>query len=313
MNKKLIALAVAAAAIAPTAFAAGNEVVLYGQVNVGVEISARPGAEPDQTKISNLSSRIGFKGQEDLGDGLSAFFKIESAVAPDDASRSGFGTREAWVGLKGDWGSVAAGRGKSPYTQATEEFDPFYLDDSLGLTNHGSNDNYRINNAIRFDGAYGPVTYSYANSFGENKGAPAGTRSTNDFSMQAKYAAENFSLVGAYGVFKPKAGKAVKRLLLGGTFTMGDLSLSLAGQHRNDGNDKFTDPLLLVGYSMGDLSLQAGAIFWDKDTMANTKTQGTAGLFYNLSKRTVVTGEYTNSYAGVKGHNTFTLGLNHSF
>jgi len=45
------------------------------------------------------TSRIGFKGTEDLGGGMSAFFTIETTVTPNGATALG-GTRQAFVGLK---------------------------------------------------------------------------------------------------------------------------------------------------------------------------------------------------------------------
>jgi predicted porin len=341
MNKKLIALAVAAAALAPAAFAGDNEVVLYGQVNIGIQSTTSQSeavvfgnAAPGQLRVENLSSRIGFKGEEALGGGMKAYFKVETGFKADEPSAGGtgstssrFGSREAWVGLKGDFGQVGLGRGKSPYTNATEEFDPFYQDASLGLTANTLSQ-YRQNNSIRYDYSSGPVSFAISNSFGEDKSSA--NSASNEVSAMFKYNAGAFSVVAGYNGKKPGGMSNQQSVLLGGTATLGDLSLSLAAQNRDQlvnaggSTKKVTDALFLATYGMGDLSLNAGLIAWDKNTGktvdahgnwvgTNAKTQLNLGAFYNLSKRTVVTAEYTENYGGTKNANVFSLALNHSF
>lgn len=323
MNKKFIALAVAAAVVAPAAFAADNEVVLYGQMNVAVQFGktdVNAGADQrDQTAVNSMASRLGFKGQEDLGGGMAAFFQIETEIAPDNAKvtanykGSSFASREGWVGIKGDFGSIKLGRGKSLYTQTTEELDPWFQDQSLGLTANDPGFLYRSDNTVRYDYAAGPVSFGISNSFGENK--TADKNASNDFAVNAKYATDDFSVFGAYDTYRVSATPSVntyKRLVIGGNVIVGDLSVGAAVQSRDNGT-KYTDPMLLVGYTIGNLNLQLGAIAWDKDTAPNTKTQANFGGYYNLSKRTVALVEYSNSYAGVNGNNVFSLGLSHSF
>ncbi|GAB3243951.1 porin [Chitinimonas naiadis] len=322
MNKKLIALAVSAAVMAPAAFAAENQVTLYGQMNLALQATKTPGGS-DQFGVGNLSSRVGFKGQEDLGGGSLAFFQIETGVAPDDASQSRWASREGWLGLKGDFGSIKLGRGKSLYTLATEEFDPWYQDQSLGLT--ANSINYRVDNTIRYEFASGPWSAGLENSFGENKNTPASTRATNALGASAKYTGESFFVVGAVDSYKAKTGPQQKRYYLGGSVALGSFTAGLAAQRRDGGEDqKFTDPLVSFGYTDGNLSLILGAIVWDKDSFKTrdaqgnlvgekAKTQGNFAGYYALSKRTTALVEYSNSYAGQKNNNVLSVGLAHLF
>jgi predicted porin len=60
-------------------------------------------------------ARLGFKGSEDLGGGLKAFHVLEYMLMPDvnagfAGDWSGTATRQAFVGLKGNWGTVVVGR-----------------------------------------------------------------------------------------------------------------------------------------------------------------------------------------------------------
>ena len=94
MNKKLIAAALAGAFVAPVAMA---DVQIYGFISAGVEHAKATGAagnvaDKDQyegrMRIANENSRIGFKGSEDLGNGLKAHWQVEQAINVDDSNSS---------------------------------------------------------------------------------------------------------------------------------------------------------------------------------------------------------------------------------
>lgn len=128
MNKKLIAVALSAAFVAPAAFA---DVTLYGFVAAGVEYASATGATGGSAldakgtvRVANQNSRIGFKGQEDLGNGLKAVWQVESAVAVDGGTPTaangapagtGFATRNSFIGLNGGFGEVRFGRHDDAY------------------------------------------------------------------------------------------------------------------------------------------------------------------------------------------------------
>ncbi|EEF22565.1 conserved hypothetical protein, partial [Ricinus communis] len=103
MKKSLIAIAVLAAT-SSAAFAQSN-VTIYGILDAGIT-SERGGAQGNVTKVTSgaaSASRLGFKGTEDLGGGLSAVFKLEAGVKVDDGAldntNSVLFNREAYVGL----------------------------------------------------------------------------------------------------------------------------------------------------------------------------------------------------------------------
>jgi predicted porin len=126
MKKSLIALAVAGVVAAPAAsFAATANVDFYGKLRISLD-------HLDQSigwQMNDETSRIGFKGAEDLGGGLKAIYQWETGVnigtnAPQVASTGASGTdsagglaggRNTYVGLSGDFGTVLAGRHDTPY------------------------------------------------------------------------------------------------------------------------------------------------------------------------------------------------------
>src|SRR6185437_936883 len=128
MYKKLIALAVAGACVAPAAMAqTANPVTLYGRVYATFEsVEAKGGASPvvRRERVSDQSSLLGVRGKEDLGGGLSAFFQLETAFKPDQNDTT-FAARNSGVGLEGGWGSFIIGRWDTPYKVSTYPVDAF--------------------------------------------------------------------------------------------------------------------------------------------------------------------------------------------
>lgn len=113
MQKKIIALAVAA--LASTAAFAQTNVTVYGVADLGqafVRSSASGNGNDGQGLVGRLdsnSSLIGFKGVEDLGNGLKAIFQMESNIALDTNNGGLNGIRDTYVGLTGGFGTLVAG------------------------------------------------------------------------------------------------------------------------------------------------------------------------------------------------------------
>lgn len=118
MQKKIIALAVAA--LASTAAFAQTNVTIYGIADASVSATTNLGATTGQTgfKVNSgtlSTSRIGFKGVEDLGNGLKAVFVLEYGLGLDTSNGIGYSTtssaiaRQQYVGLTGGFGTAVAG------------------------------------------------------------------------------------------------------------------------------------------------------------------------------------------------------------
>jgi predicted porin len=131
-NTKLtaIALAVAATCSLPLAAQAQSNVTIYGKLYPelvrtdvsgatakGVPVStlsATPAGGADYTATSEDSpnSRLGFRGSEDLGNGLKAIFQLEMGFGVDtgaNSSATSLFSRDTWVGLSGGFGTVRLG------------------------------------------------------------------------------------------------------------------------------------------------------------------------------------------------------------
>lgn len=130
------------------------KVELYGIVNVTLEsVRADGGAGvPSRNRVSNQASRLGVRGTEDLGGGLSAFFQLETGFVPDAASGT-FANRNSGVGLQGGWGTVLLGRWDTPYKVAANRVDPFNDVTMAGFTttmHDNGNFNRREANVVQY-------------------------------------------------------------------------------------------------------------------------------------------------------------------
>ncbi len=111
--KKLLSIAIAAAVAAPMAVSA--DTTLYGLVDNSIRNVDNGTYDAwDISSGNNTGSRIGVKGDEDLGNGLKAIFTVEWGIDTADAGAVG-ATRQAFVGLNGGFGTVAVGHQYSPY------------------------------------------------------------------------------------------------------------------------------------------------------------------------------------------------------
>lgn len=115
MKKSLIALTLAALPVAATA-----DVTLYGAIKAGVQtyrsVEHREGkviGVGTGSEISDFGSKIGFKGQEDLGNGLKAIWQLEQGASVA-GTNSGWGNKQSFIGLKGGFGTIRAGSLNSP-------------------------------------------------------------------------------------------------------------------------------------------------------------------------------------------------------
>ncbi len=130
MKKSLIALA-ALSAIAGSAVAQSS-VTVYGIIDMGYNnletTVTTTKTQTTQLKASEASSsRLGFRGTEDLGGGLKANFVAESSIDANTALT--FGGRAFWVGAQGGFGEIRLGR------QATFARETWLANDQLAAAN----------------------------------------------------------------------------------------------------------------------------------------------------------------------------------
>ena len=162
MQKKIIALAVAG--LASTAAFAQTNVQIYGVVDAAIAyVNNSQGRDGMAVQSGVLAgNRLGFKGTEDLGNGLKAVFLLEQGFNLDDGSNTSTTgqtfQRQAWVGLSSNAGTVSLGRQYAPGYAAFLKHDALAgallsagmtLNTAAGNT-IAVNSNARWNNSIKY-------------------------------------------------------------------------------------------------------------------------------------------------------------------
>jgi predicted porin len=332
MKKSLIALAVLAAAGTASA---QSSVTLFGIVDATVQrISNKGTGAGSVTRLTNSgynSSRLGFRGTEDLGGGMSASFWLEAGVNNDDGTGAGTNTnnqasgaapaaaggqgltfnRRSTVSLAGGWGELRLGRDYSPQFWNLTVFDPFGTNgigttQTLGSIVTGVTA-VRASNTIGYflpgnlGGFYGQIQHYR----GENASTVGVTSDDgNGYGIRLGFASGPFNVAIATSRTE-RAGVLgdIRQTNLGGQWDFGMAKLmghisrdeGSVGAAAADGRGWLIGGLIPVG--AGEVRLAYSQYRTDFGIGADPRSRKMAlGYVHNLSKRTAV---YT-TYARVR-------------
>ena len=249
--KKIIALAAAIAACG--AAQAQTNVTLYGLLDAAVDYNTTVDtAGHSRTWMPSLGggmfpSRLGFRGSEELGNGLKAIFTLETGIYTDTGA-TGQGNRlfgrQAWVGLAGRWGQLTLGRNYNMLYNSMPEVE------IIGPAQYGLGSldagipNGRSDNSIAYKGTFGAVTAGATYSVGRdtsNAGGPGGTncagenaadaQACREWSAMLRYDTPAWGITSAYD--RKNGGTGAAAGLTASTLT--DSRIHLAGYTKFDG------------------------------------------------------------------------------
>ena len=222
MKKSLLALAVLGAFAG--AAQAQSSVTIYGIVDTGVTYTSKAvnaagngtGSKFEVKSGVIQGSRLGFKGVEDLGGGLSAVFNLESGFNNDTGAQSVSGNlfnRKSVVGLAGGFGTVLLGR-QTDFADTISAYTS--VADFGGFTNGvGHNldrlQGIRTQNSISYttanlNGFTGNLLYGFGEQAGQTSAGQA-------FGLGAKYENGPLALGAAY--YQSKVGATPSDAALG--------------------------------------------------------------------------------------------------
>lgn len=320
MNKKLIVAAMAATMAAPAAFA---DVTVYGKLHMSVDsVDLDNGTFKGQT-VTSRASRIGFKGTEDLGNGLKAIWKAEFEMEMDNKSALTNG-RDTYVGLAGNFGSVLlGGRINTPMKNSTGKMD--FFSDTLADYNAtiGIQDERATNAIVYVSPKFSGLQFSAATMAGETT---ANDSLTNGYSLAATYNNAGIMAAVAYEDLSD-LGKTGEKLRVGLGYKMDAFKVAAVYEDQTDVNGAVGEDATLIqvqgAYTMGNNTVMA---MWGQNDPSNgftTKKSWAVGVNHKMSKRTKVYAVYTDSgralmnysssvYKGAAGEG-FSLGMVHSF
>ena len=301
MNKKIIALAVAAAFAAPMAAQADAKVYGafqlelgsvnndgYGENNTGGNRTGTATGESALKVADNKRGRMGIKVSEDLGGGMKALAKFEWQI--DGASGNlNDGARESWVGLKGNFGTVALGRQKTAYKYTGGvKYDPFvttYMEarKSGGMKGGAFGQNSFWNTALSYKNKFGNVTFWAVAGMDEGDGSTANPGNSGDLSWAVKYKAKNFEVFASANTDDSTSTNDVTKF--GGQYKVGAHKISVQLEQLDNANN---DDILFVGYQMkmGKNVLVAQIGQQSGDNSATDIDYTAIGVIHNMSKKT---------------------------
>jgi predicted porin len=320
MKKSLMAVALLGA-FAGVAHAQ-TAVQIYGNLDVGMV------KRTDQTLAigKRAANTLGFKGTEDLGNGLKALFQLEIRYEPDtgtveNTNRPLF-QGQSRVGLQGDFGMVRLGRGLTPFQEVVGSFEPFhglptpagfYGDISVaGFTSApldpaGSSNN-RISNAIFYNSpvfsgfqvnaswatkeatngaAINTGTVANVNNFGGAVYGANSEGSVNPFSIAATY---NNGPAAAMLAYERNAVESNIWSVATSFAVTPELKLMLTASRQDQDHINTLHPKTKAWVLGATYAVGPGKLlagYGEKDPDNSVKTkQLSVGYEYNLSKRT---------------------------
>ena len=180
------------------------------------------GDNREDTNFVCTTCSIGFKGSEDLGNGLKAIFKLDFQFDMFSRQKSSLLDRDQWLGLAGNFGQVRWGTISTPYKSHGAMIDPLYRTAAQGRTSGlqsqlhlgaGEDGQGRAEHTVRWD-----------------------SPSWNGFKVAAYYTLDSTERDGVPGVGNLKGEEDDDAYGIGGQYTNGGI-LVFADYVTNNGDD----------------------------------------------------------------------------
>ena len=313
MNKViLLTTAMASLAIAP--FTAANGPIdgkLYGKINVAV-VNSDSGSS-DTWKLNSNASRIGLKGSSQISEGLSVFYKTEFEVAVDngnfgdDEDKSTFKQRNIYAGIKGQYGSLLAGKNDTPTKLAQKKIDLFndLNGDFKAIFKSAEN---RASNIIAYTTPkYGNFSASYAVMPSE---------ADNGGLADSKSYSVNYKKDGLYLAFASDSNVKADLLRAVSQYKFGAWQIGLMYQENE--SDEKSGYFASAAYKSGNVTYKAQYGVNEADNSNVEDTTLSLGADLKLAKKTKAFVFFTDNKIEINPKNagieeSFGIGLEHKF
>jgi len=208
MKKTLVAIAAAAAVTGAMA-----DVTISGNLNQALTTDTLRGVSGSEYSNQGMHSISGdnfitFSGSEDMGNGLTAKFKLEQALDLNgnvsttgtmfNTNTSGNGNREAWIGISTEIGTFSLGNQYAPSFLAAIGADPLGANNIKGaMGNFGISTVLGGNSIVYTAPSFSGVTLSVMQNYGNNETTYSSQNAGNAYGYSLTYA--NGPLSAAYG------------------------------------------------------------------------------------------------------------------
>ncbi|MDR2332012.1 MAG: porin [Burkholderiaceae bacterium] len=316
--KKTTRVAICAAlAAGATAACAQSTVTVFGIIDANVSHlrSSGNGSVNILGTDGNQSSRIGFRGTEDLGGGLKAGFWLEGALNPDNgtggstnannqpsgASNSGgltFGRRATLSLASSHWGEVRLGRDFVPGFRNLASFSPF------GTNGVGSSSflfypvqgaarvtHVRASNSVAYflpkmGGVYGQAMYA----FGENSASGPTKNDGRVMGVRIGYRSGPVDVAVATTHTDISSLNDLRQTNIGGSYDFGVAELMVLWNQNKVGSTSTKTALVGARVPLGQGHIRAAYSRVNASGVANDAQHLAIGYVYDLSKRTALYG-----------------------
>lgn len=314
----------------PAAAVAQSNLTVYGSIDAGLRYQNNVDAQGNSLLTAgsgtSYSNRLGFRGVENLGNGLSARFQLESGFSSKtgalDNTNNMLFNRTASVGLGGKWGYVDVGR---LYTIGfrTEKFlDPFDhaytgivpLSSGAGTSlpapakeaglGASSSSGTRFNNDVQYTGSFDALTVRLEHASGEVAGD---TGKGSASALGAMYAGARWLAAGAYTRKETAGGLANRAFVVGGGVKVA--AVTIKGGLSRERQESAAAGIYQNATRFAGISARVtpavdvtGAVYrssYDGAGSQGARTLYMIGATYTLSKRSRLYAEYdVNRYRG---------------
>lgn len=300
MIKKMLSTLIGVALAGGVSVAAAD-VAVFGHIDTSLDAIDVDGGNDDITMNCTTCS-VGFKGSEDLGNGLKAIFSLDFQYDTTERRNSSLTDRDQWLGMSGGFGKVRAGTISTGYKSHGAMIDPLYRT-ALQGRDHGLQSELhsgageelegRATNTIRWDSVdYSGVKlvahYTFDNTENDGEG-------DNPYGIGASY--ENGGLLAfADYMNNSQSGAGEKDAWkIGGKYDMG--LFSFMGQYEdysNSSSDKEKVWHVAAGVNnLLGMNLYLGIGKGEDDTSKDEYTAWTLAVSHDFSKSTMVYAGHT--------------------
>lgn len=300
--KKHVLASIVAMSFATSAMA---QVTVYGVLDQALRTTKLDGGTSESTMVSGsyATSRIGFKGVEDLGNGTKVSFTLEGKLDGSNGtvgSGNDFFNRESSISLSTNAGTVTLGRTD---TSASEGIDTF-----AGIGNFG---NFSFVSGVEYAGdRENTVRYTSPNIAGAT--FQVGRSLATDTDAETDSASITFDQ-GTFGVALgyDKTGEDTYTAI-GAKVNLGVASVgAMYGQR--DATVKTDVMAISTKVALGPTYAAHGVYKTNEVDGGDKVTTGAVGLSMSLSKRTMILGVYQDTDKGASAGSLYQVGLVHSF
>lgn len=282
--------AITAAVLSATSLNAfAGDVNLYGKANVSLQSSDE--GEGSFTEVKSNASRLGFKGTQELSEGLSVVFKAEFQIDLDGDSDKGdsITDRNQYVGLKGNFGTVLLGKNDTMLKLSQGKADLF-SDYNGDIKNLWEGENRVSDSVIYFSPKYNGFQLGVTYIAEDEKDGDDGISTAIFYGDKGLKKSDYFASV-AYD--SEVDGHDTMRATVSGKFDALTLSAIYHSEENVDGGGELDGFMVSAKYKLDNVTLKGQVQTANADGGDDTSSY-TVGADYSLAKSTKLYAFYTS-------------------